>query len=91
MCCWLTTSNSGIIGSIEFLQDTAIDPFQASMISTVETCGKTLLDTANSILEISKMSKGSVKKQHRRLGSKETSALAHVEDIDLATTIEEVV
>jgi signal transduction histidine kinase len=91
MCCWLNTGNSGILGSIEFLQDTAVDPFQASMITTVETCGKTLLDTVNSILEFSKMSMGSVKKQQCRLGSKETSPLARVEDIDLATTIEEVV
>jgi signal transduction histidine kinase len=88
MCCWLTTANSGILGSIEFLEDTAVHPFQASMTTTVETCGKTLLDTVNSILEFSKMSKGSAKKQHRRLGCKVTSALAHVEDIDLATTIE---
>jgi signal transduction histidine kinase len=91
MYSWLTTSNSGILGSIEFLQDTAVDPFQASMITTVETCGKTLLDTVNSVLEFSKLSKGSVKVDLRRLGGKETSTLAHVENIDLATTIEEVV
>lgn len=47
----------GILGSIEFLHDTAIDAFQASMITTVETCGKTLLDTVNHVLDFAKLSK----------------------------------
>ena len=83
----------GILGSIEFLQDTAVDPFQASVITTVETCGKTLLDTVNHVLEFAKLSKRSQKESPRIVG-KETVAPAHSEldmDIDLAIVVEEVV
>lgn len=61
------------------------------MINTVETCGKILLDTVNSVLDFSKMSKTSAKKEQCRPGSRETTTPAYIEDIDLATTIEEVV
>jgi hypothetical protein len=39
----------GILGSIELLKDTDIDGFQLSMAQTIETCGKTLLDTINHV------------------------------------------
>ena len=83
----------GILGSIEFLQDTAVDPFQASVITTVETCGKTLLDTVNHVLEFAKLSKRSQKESPRIVG-KEALAPPHSEldmDIDLAIIVEEVV
>lgn len=35
----------GILGSVECLQDTVVDAFQENLIHTVETCGKTLLDS----------------------------------------------
>lgn len=39
----------GILGSCELLKDTKIDNFQNSMAQTIETCGKTLLDTINHV------------------------------------------
>jgi hypothetical protein len=39
----------GILGSCELLKDTNIDNFQISMAQTIETCGKTLLDTINHV------------------------------------------
>lgn len=35
----------GILGSVECLQDSKLDAFQENLVHTVETCGKTLLDT----------------------------------------------
>lgn len=39
----------GILGSCELLKDTQIDTFQNTMAQTIETCGKTLLDTINHV------------------------------------------
>lgn len=39
----------GILGTTELLRDTHIDPQQSSMAQTIETCGKTLLDTINHV------------------------------------------
>ena len=47
----------GVLASAEFLSETASDPFQRSLINTVSSCGKTLLDTINHILDYSKINK----------------------------------
>jgi signal transduction histidine kinase len=39
----------GILGTTELLRDTEIDPQQSNMAQTIETCGKTLLDTINHV------------------------------------------
>jgi signal transduction histidine kinase len=39
----------GILGTTELLRDTQIDPQQSNMAQTIETCGKTLLDTINHV------------------------------------------
>ena len=41
----------GILGSIEFLHESPLDDFQSNMVINVETCGKTLLDTINHVLD----------------------------------------
>jgi signal transduction histidine kinase len=51
----LRTSLHGILASVEFLQDTAVDLFQSSMIDTIEKCGRTLLDTIQHILDFAKI------------------------------------
>lgn len=45
----------GILASVEFLQDTAVDLFQNSMIDTIERCGRTLLDTIQHVLDFAKI------------------------------------
>ncbi|KIN05319.1 hypothetical protein OIDMADRAFT_177547 [Oidiodendron maius Zn] len=45
----------GILASAEFLQDTALDLFQNSMIDTIERCGRTLLDTIQHVLDFAKI------------------------------------
>lgn len=82
----------GILGSIEFLHDTPLDDFQSNMVISVETCGKTLLDTVNHVLDFSKLHNLSTK------GSKEpgitqatTSDSSLTSSFDLAIVVEEAV
>ena len=45
----------GILASAEFLAETEADPFQSSLVDTISSCGRTLLDTVNHILDYSKI------------------------------------
>jgi signal transduction histidine kinase len=93
----------GILGSTEFLQETALDGFQSSMARAVETCAKTLLDTVEHVLDYSKinqLSSESSRKQRRRLlrrttsedaAAQKVSAASLVRDVDLANVVEEAV
>ncbi|ETN46390.1 uncharacterized protein HMPREF1541_00574 [Cyphellophora europaea CBS 101466] len=62
----------GILGSTEFLQETALDGFQSSMTHAVETCAKTLLDTVEHVLDYSKINQMSnrLPRKRRQLSSK---------------------
>lgn len=45
----------GILASAEFLAETECDGFQMSLIDTVASCGRNLLDTINHVLDFSKI------------------------------------
>ena len=45
----------GILASAEFLAETKADAFQNSLVDTISSCGRTLLDTINHILDYSKI------------------------------------
>ncbi|KAI9871972.1 MAG: hypothetical protein M1830_002208, partial [Pleopsidium flavum] len=45
----------GILASAEFLGETKCDAFQKSLVDTVDSCGRTLLDTINHVLDFSKI------------------------------------
>ena len=45
----------GILGSVEFLQDTATDSYQAGLITSISNCSKTLLDTLSNLLSYAKV------------------------------------
>ena len=45
----------GILGSVECLQDLPADSFTEGLISQIETCGRTLLDIIDNLLEFSKI------------------------------------
>jgi signal transduction histidine kinase len=80
----------GILGSIEFLHDTALDDFQSGMVISVETCGKTLLDTVNHVLDFAKLNNLS-KQGGNRKGTKASSS-THTpvtSTFDLAVVVEE--
>jgi signal transduction histidine kinase len=88
----------GILGSVEFLRDTVASAYQDSLVSSIETCGKTLLDTIDHVLDHAKINKlrstTSKRKQRaegraKRLPS-DNSILGVTADFDLAQLVEEV-
>ncbi|KAF2277114.1 uncharacterized protein EI97DRAFT_361720, partial [Westerdykella ornata] len=93
----------GILGCCELLKDSEMDTFQSNMTQTIETCGKTLLDTINHVLDFAKinsLTKGAVKRQNRRSQSTKhviSPAQSHtndimtlITDVDLSVLTEEV-
>ncbi|KAI1629681.1 sensor histidine kinase/response regulator [Exophiala viscosa] len=88
----------GILGSIEFLHDTNMDDFQAGMVISVETCGKTLLDTVNHVLDYAKINNLS-NQNSKRLGSSRNQGYQQstnsddslTGDFDMALIVEEAV
>jgi signal transduction histidine kinase len=88
----------GILGSVEFLRDTVASAYQESLVSSIETCGKTLLDTIDHVLDHAKINKlrntGRSRKSRgenrtKRLPS-DNSILGVTADFDLAQLVEEV-
>ncbi|CAG8898846.1 unnamed protein product [Penicillium egyptiacum] len=45
----------GILAAAEFLKSTHLNEFQDSLLETVNSCGRTLLDTMNQVLDFSKV------------------------------------
>ena len=90
----------GILASVEFLQDTAVDSFQNSMIDTIERCGKTLLDTIQHVLDFAKINNFTKSKRHEKnddrsssqgLGQNSRSKMASLSvDVDVSALIEDV-
>lgn len=89
----------GILGSVEFLQETAADSYQSGLITSISTCGKTLLDTLDHVLDyakINKLGRTRMKKNAKsnRLASASDSPLESLNisaEIDLGLIAEEVV
>ncbi|KAJ4323722.1 hypothetical protein N0V84_004197 [Fusarium piperis] len=89
----------GILGAAEFLKDTITDSYQAGLVHSVLTCGKTLLDTLNHVLDYSKINtlgRSQMRRggRHSRLislssGSLESLNMSAV--VDLSVLVEEVV
>jgi len=59
----------GILGAAEFLADTSADSFQAGLVSSISTCGKTLLDTLNHVLDYSKINRLGRSRRRRAVGA----------------------
>lgn len=90
----------GILGATEFLRDTAHDSFQSALIGSISTCGKTLLETLNHVLDYSKINrlgKHAMRRnarQNKLVGLPSDSNLESLNmtaEIDLAVLVEEVV
>ncbi|KAL6708312.1 hypothetical protein ACN47E_003236 [Coniothyrium glycines] len=86
----------GILGSVEFLRDTVASAYQESLVSSIEVCGRTLLDTIDHVLDYAKINKlrnaSSRRKQgrgSRRLPT-DNSILGVTSEFDLAQLVEEV-
>lgn len=89
----------GILGSVEFLHETAVSAYQAGLFTSIETCGKTLLDTIDHVLDyakINKLRKGSAGKRrgYSKQGQKKDqlgSIVGLTAEFDLSSLVEEVV
>ena len=95
----------GILASAEFLADTEADAFQSSLVDTISSCGRTLLDTINHILDYSKINSfernwRNVRKPglrprgtaNRRIAGKEVPPMMNIyATVDVAAITEEVV
>ncbi len=66
----------GILGTLEFIRDTPLDTFQTSMLNSLNSCGQTLLDTINHVMDHSKMSAGTKNVSTRRLKNTKTVHLS---------------
>ena len=66
----------GILGSSELLRDAPLNLMQRDMIQTMESCGQTLLDIINHLLDFAKINQSSINQSakdltvHRKHGSK---------------------
>ncbi|KAJ0417644.1 sensor histidine kinase/response regulator [Aspergillus carlsbadensis] len=78
----------GMLANSELLQSTDLDPAQRDMVKMVETCGETLLDTMNCLLDFAKINNLT----HAHKGSINTSA--HINSLttefDLGSLVEHV-
>ncbi|KAF1966798.1 hypothetical protein BU23DRAFT_312251 [Bimuria novae-zelandiae CBS 107.79] len=87
----------GILGSVEFLRDSVTSPYQQSLVSSIETCGRTLLDTIDHVLDYAKINKlrsvSARRKQlvgKRRKGPADNSILGVTTVFNLSQLVEEV-
>jgi signal transduction histidine kinase/GAF domain-containing protein len=86
----------GILGSVEFLRDTVSSGYQQSLVSSIETCGKTLLDTIDHVLDYAKINKlrnANARKKSRADGRKlpaDNSILGVTTAFNLGQLVEEV-
>ncbi|KXT02950.1 hypothetical protein AC578_10576 [Pseudocercospora eumusae] len=89
----------GILGAAEFLAETTTDAYSAGLVTSIVTCGKTLLDTLNHVLDYSKINKLGKTQMRRRarqnkpvnLSSDSTlESLNMTADVDLGILVEEV-
>ncbi|KAI8627077.1 hypothetical protein F5Y19DRAFT_444299 [Xylariaceae sp. FL1651] len=86
----------GMLGNLEFLQDTITSAYQMSLTGAMETCGKTLLDTIDHLLDYAKInnnlkwtSSSRGKRLQKATSANEPSSLTT--SFDLAVLLEEVV
>ncbi|CAI6338945.1 unnamed protein product [Periconia digitata] len=89
----------GILGSVEFLRDAVSSNYQQSLVHSIETCGKTLLDTIDHVLDYAKINKLRSANTHRKHSGKgrnrrvpaDNSILGVTTNFNLAQLVEEVV
>ncbi|KAI4848067.1 hypothetical protein E4T45_06502 [Aureobasidium sp. EXF-8846] len=87
----------GILGSVEFLQESTTDAYQAGLVNSISTCGKTLLDTLDHVLDhakINKLGRNRMRKDakmNRPASATDSESLSGSAEIDLGLVVEEVV
>jgi signal transduction histidine kinase/CheY-like chemotaxis protein len=64
----------GVLASVEFLQETEMTHAQSDMVDTINSCGKTLLDTINHVLEFSKLDEKSKDRKRSRKSNRRSKS-----------------
>ena len=90
----------GILGSAELLHDIVLSAFKKSLVMSIETCGRTLLDTIDHVLDYAKINRlqtGGISRRKTRsegwssrLSITDNSILGVTADFNLAQLVEEV-
>lgn len=87
----------GVLGTIELLQDTAVSYSQRGLIDAVHSCGRTLLDTLNHLLDYAKINTLTAARpgpgNHNKGGPRQPKATVPgmVQDEDVSDLVQEVV
>ncbi|PNY23534.1 Uncharacterized protein TCAP_06522 [Tolypocladium capitatum] len=94
----------GVILGVELLNDTDVSAFQGNILHTIETCGRTLKDTIDHLLDFAKINNYTTSKrnqgimdtktrdpQPRRTGSIETGMMSLYSDVRVDDLAEEVI
>lgn len=86
----------GVLGTVELLQETATTFTQRGLVETVYSCGRTLLDTLNHLLDYAKintLTSGRSPGQEDQAGASDTNIAVPgiVQDEDLSALVQEVV
>lgn len=90
----LNCSQPGILGSVECLEDSTLDPFQENLVHTLATCGHTLLDTIDHLLDFAKINNFTRKSTQTCVSTsnpkEQKQNFALDVDVDLSVVTEEV-
>jgi signal transduction histidine kinase len=62
----------GVLAGVEFLQETSLDPQQEDMVSTIDACGRTLLDVIDHVLDFTKTNSFLKSKRNEKRRKKNT-------------------
>ena len=82
----------GVLVGVEFLQDSPLNPLQQEMVNIIGSCGRTLLDTMNHVLDFTKFKKPSDSRPDQSPPiSPENSSIQVTDSVDLCVLAEEVV
>lgn len=84
----------GILAAAEFLGATDPNSFQSSLIETINSCGRTLLDTMNQVLDFSKIMSSDRKRRRLKRDAEDSENLPHLDSLvatDVSKLLEEAV
>ncbi|KAJ5644980.1 hypothetical protein N7507_010991 [Penicillium longicatenatum] len=83
----------GILGTADILSDTAMNALQHGMVHTIESCGRTLLDTINNLLDltfIDQYRKGGHSRKGKKSRSIPSREMSSYSRVSLDSVLEEV-
>ena len=88
----------GILASAEFISDTRLDTLQRTFVDTIDSCGRTLLDVINHVLDFGKLTyiarlKNKFSRPHIQRSNSQEAGPRHIDTspVDLMAVTEQVV